>query len=492
MSVTKRILGSITAAAILACCLFSCSSEQISEDERLYRSLFDLNNKIEVKIDISDGELAKMQQDYEKYSSMNSKSPIYRMADKVTIKIGDEEHEIDEVGVRMKGNLSLTDFYDTKKNEMYNLIHLKLSFDETFDDEEHYGADAKKWDSTEERDARKKRTFATLNGIDLKWNKNYDNTYLREYYVHQMFRENGVISPNMNLAATTVGKNYCGVFSIYEQVDGNFIERNFPEEDWGGDLYKAAWTMKPANYKTTVTYGIEDEDKGEKYNFDLKTNKKSSKHESLENLLSVINDPDVTKDKFDEVVDSDSFINFAALTYFAGDPDDMRNNYNNHYVYFRKSDGKAVFIPYDDDRVLGICVGWNPTGSAMTTISPFSPMSVGNKSEQVNPLYRLTILDDDCYYLDEYTEKIKELSKSDWLTEEKFKTYFDKAEQNYSDVTKPDAVFENADNDRFVFGMDDGEFSGGDKSNMSVGDYFSQLLETVNEDLSDAASSPQS
>ncbi len=480
----SKIISAALALAMSASILCSCDSQQVSLDEKIYQSLFNLDNKVEINIDISDDELAKMEKDYEKYSEMNSKSPIYRMADKVTVKIGDEKYEIDEVGVRMKGNLSLSDFYDTDKKDMYNLIHLKLSFDETFDDEKYYGDSAKKWDTPEQRDERKKRTFATLNGIDLKWNKNYDNTYLREYYTNEMFRSNNVIAQRMNLAATTFGGKYCGVYTIYEKIDNNFIERNFPEEDWGGDLYKAAWTMSPANYKSNVTYGIEDADEGTSYNFDLKTNKKTSKHEKLKNLLEVINDPDVTKDKLESVIDADSFISFAAASYFAGDPDDMRNNYNNHYVYFRKSDGKAVFIPYDSDRVMGICVGWNPTGNAMTKTSPYSPAAAGNRSAQMNPLYRLTILDDDCYYLDEYTEKIKKLSESEWLSEDNFKKYYDKAKNNYGDVTKPDDEFENADNERFFFSMED-EYDGSEETNMSIGEYFKSIIETTKEAISE-------
>lgn len=478
----KKIIAFSMTVITVALCACSNGQQPVSEEERLYQSLFNLDEKIEIKIDIDDSELAKMEADYEEYEENDSKSPIYRKADKVTFTIGGESYEIDEVGVRMKGNLSLTDFYDEKNSDMYNLIHLKLSFDETFDDEKYYGDDANQWESTQERDERKKRTFATLNGIDLKWNKNYDQTYIREYYSNEMFRENNVVSPKMNLAATTFGGVYCGVFTLYEQVDNNFIERNFPEEDWGGDLYKVAWTRKPANYTMNVTYGIEDADEGLTYNFDLKTNKNTSKHESLENLLDVINDDNVTKESFESVVDKESFLNFAAVSYFTGNPDDMRNNYNNHYVYFRKSDGKAVFIPYDNDRVLGICVGWNPTGSGMTEVSPFSSMAAGNRSKQVNPLYRLTILNDDCYYPDEYTQKIKQLSESEWLTEDNFNERYEKAKANYADCTKPDKNFNNADTQQFEFSLD-GVFDSGDEENMSIKEYFDRIKETVDSEL---------
>ena len=170
-----------------------------TEEEQLYVRLFDLANKVEIQIHMADEELAKMQADYEYYSSFESKSPIYRKAD-VTITIhsaaGTERHEIEEVGVRMKGNTSRTAFYSEEAG-IYNAIHLKLDFQETFDDEEYYGADAKVWADEESREARKDRTFATLEKLDLRWNRCDDGSYLKEYYAFAAYRAFDVLSPHI-------------------------------------------------------------------------------------------------------------------------------------------------------------------------------------------------------------------------------------------------------------------------------------------------------
>ena len=47
------------------------------------------------------------------------------------VKIDGEEYVIEEVGVRMKGDLSRKDFYGD--DGYINAVHFKLSFDETFD-----------------------------------------------------------------------------------------------------------------------------------------------------------------------------------------------------------------------------------------------------------------------------------------------------------------------------------------------------------------------
>ena len=81
----------------------------------------------------------------------------------------------------------------------------------------------------------------------------------------------------------------------------------------------------------------------------MKTNTDTSGHESMKRLLETINKPDASKEDFESVADMDELALMTAINFAMGNQDDMRNNYNNHYVYFRKSDGKAVFIPYDNE-----------------------------------------------------------------------------------------------------------------------------------------------
>ena len=130
----------------------------------IYNELFDINNKVSIYIDINEAELLKIQKDYEDFSSRGSKSPIYRMCDLV-ITINCDQYYLNEVGIRMKGNTSRTNFYDEAKG-IYNFINYKLKFTETFDDEDDYKEDEiKVWEDTAARKERKNRTFATLEGL---------------------------------------------------------------------------------------------------------------------------------------------------------------------------------------------------------------------------------------------------------------------------------------------------------------------------------------
>lgn len=445
-------------------------------EEELYEELFDIQNTISIQLEISQEELDKLQQDYIRYDTHNSKSPIYRIVDKAVITIDEEVFEIEEVGIRLKGNTSRVPVYDKKTGGM-NLSHYKLSFNETFDDETYYGEDAKVWESETAKQERKDRRFATLKELEIKWNKNYDDTHIREYYANMLFRKAGVLAQQLNLCSLGVNGDNFGVVNIYEPVDKIFIERNLPQEDWGGDLYKCGWTMRPANYvKSSVTYGIADKDNNEFYNYSLKTNKKNSAHESLINLLTVLDTDNVSQEDFESVIDTGYLVKFLAASYFMGDPDDFRNNYNNHYLYFLKSNGKAIFIPYDNDRCLGLTHSWNPDGSGMTAVSPYSNKAVGNDSKQRNPIIISAILKDG-YYVDAYTEELQNIAKwPEWETEN-FEQIYQMAKTNYEQVITPDIDFENV-KEEFKFSLD-GEFTTGKETNMSYQEYVERLMATL-------------
>lgn len=419
----------------------------------LYNQLFDINNKVTVNINMTKEEIGKLQEDYKKYTDKdeNTKSETYRKAD-VTFTINDKSYTVDEVGIRLKGNMSIRPFYSFTGTP--NLCSFKLSFDETFDNKERYPDDAKEWTAAE-REKRKKRTFATLDKLDLKWNISYDETNIREIYATQLFSSQDLMVQNIGLSQLTLNGNNYGLIKIYEPVDKKFLEKRLPKAAQGGDLYKCIWTecdssgnktgkWHGVDYSTDNSYGIQDNENGIKYNFNLKTNKKSSKHETLINFLNVINKPGVSKEELEQVLDVDAYAKFMAAEYFAGDPDDMRNNFNNHYIYFRKDNGKAVFIVYDNDRTMGITYGMNKN---CAEINPFSNSSI-TMGEQKNKLIKDTITSDArgdfTYIRDKYSAALDELSKSDILSSDaKFNEMYEKAKANYEDIITPYMEFAN-------------------------------------------------
>ncbi len=425
-------------------------------DINTYNDLFNFNNKVTLQITMQQSEMKKLQADYEKYSSRgDSKSEIYRKAD-VTISVAGKTYTIEEVGIRLKGNVSLEPVY--AEDGTLNITHYKLSFDETFDDKTEYGSEAKVWKNENERKLRKKRTFATMNGLEVKWNFNYDETNIREIYAAKLFESSDVLVQKINLSQLKFNGNNYGVVKIYEPVDKTFLEKRLPKEAIGGDLYKCAWgklnngtgNYSGATYKTSTISSIGETEKsiGKKFVYSIKTNKSSTDHSSLKNFIKAVNKSNPSKESIEAVLDTDYFARFMAAYYFAGDPDDIRNNYNNHFIYFRKDNGKAIFIPYDNDRTLGVTYGYNPDGKGCSDRNPYSGWAAGANGGQENPLINLTIIDNNNktfnYVKDIYTKQLKALAASDLMkSDADFVMNYNKAKKNYESVITPSVKFAN-------------------------------------------------
>jgi hypothetical protein len=252
-----------------------------------------------------------------------------------------------------------------------------------------------------------------------------------------------------------------GVFTINEPVDKVFLSKRLPENALGGDLYKCGWAgNQNASFLSTDSIGIEDEDAREFYAYDLKTNKKISAHESLVNLIGSLNSATVTKEDFGRLIDTGTFLPFAAVSYLLGNPDDMRNNYNNFYLYFRADNGKAVFIPYDYDRCLGITAHWNPTHTGVTDDDPFSAELLaidrndgGKDRTQQNPVILYSVAGGG-YYVREYAALLAQIAQSDWFTLENFTEIFRIARTNYRFFAYPGKEFKNARGLHLSFDLD--------------------------------------
>lgn len=448
-----------------------------TQEQALFSRLFDTENRITIALHMEQAELEKLQQDYTRYQSRGSKSPIYRMADMdITIEssAGTEKYHLEQVGVRMKGNTSRTDFY-TAEQGITGLIHLKLSFQETFDDPDYYGSDALTW-AEADRAEREDRTFAGLSKLDLKWNRCDDTSYIREIYAYDAFRTQGLLAPHANLASVDWSGLHMGVYTIYEPVDKKFLKRNLPSEQLGGDLYKLGWTSEGASFTSVSSMGVEDEDAGEFFVYDLKTNKKTSDHAALCRLIEQLNREQPDRDTLEQLVDMDAFLRYAAVSYLLGNPDDLRNNYNNSYIYFRGDTGQMLVIPYDYDRCLGITKHWNPTGDAVTTDSPFTLEMAAGLGQQESPLFLSTVCQGGLY-VEEYARLVEQLG-SVVLDTARFAEMADRARQLYAGDATPDRQFHNGTGYRFQFDATlSSDFAGQD--NISFFDYAQAKLETL-------------
>ncbi|MCM1194318.1 MAG: CotH kinase family protein [Corallococcus sp.] len=422
-------------------------------ENKVYEALFSENSTVAIDIDMSDAEWKKLNQDYIDFLSKGGKSPIYRMANSVIIGIDDGNgwlnYYYEEVGVRMKGNTSRHAFYSN--GGFTNNIHMKLSFKQTFDDvSDGYTQDELKvWSNASERAARKNRTLGGMEKIDIKYNSTADETYVRELYAMKLFRDNGIYAPNVTLCSLTAleknkTKKNLGVYRIYEPIDEVFVTRNIGEAKVG-DLWKCTYTTTgPADLTTNELdkrVGVEDELKGEFYSYDKKTNKKKNATTGLRDLSSVknfITALNKSNADYSKLIDVEYFAKFEAVNYILGNPDCIRNNYNNYYLYFR-ADGRAIIIPYDYDRCLGITKDWNPTGSANMNVTPYTRTVAATGGGQTNPLY-INLIDKGAptgsgSALSLYRQNLLTLNSSQALTALTFDNYKNNFKSKYAQYT---------------------------------------------------------
>ena len=468
--------------------------EDVICDNVSTHDLFDINNIIDININISNEELEKIENDYKLYSSKGLKSPIYRKCESITINIikngKSNVFTFYDVGIRMKGNTSRKSFYEN--DNIKDIIHFKISFEETFDSSYYNSNEKTDWTLYEssQRQSRKNRTFLGLEKLDLRYNKVKDKSYIKEYYASMMYNDFGIITPKMNfssLSLTHSGKtlNY-GIYLVTEPLDDILIKNvlndnsnyiNLPslnEELNGtygtlnkiGQLYKASYSSGRADMTKVddILFGVETDTFTPSY--ELKTNKKTNDNTLIKNMISILNNSDLNE--INKVVDLEYFAMYEAVATVLSDPDSLRNNYNNYAMYFRKTDGKMIIIPIDLDRSLGIGNEYDPFGDCNTTISPFSDIT-SNKEKQVNNLYLKTILKD-TYVRDLYIDNLNKVLDSKWCDINYFNSIYNKVKSNYSDFEK--TCF-------YKVGFSNEERYKENSNNMSFSDFINRRKEVI-------------
>jgi spore coat protein CotH len=427
-----------------------------AKSQFVYDDLFNLGNKVSINVEVPDDELRALQSDYE----TGLKSEIYRRASKVTITIRNNNEDFiwtfDNVGIRQKGNTSRRSIFDDGNPSKLNKNHYKLSFDETFTNKEMYSASyINKYGNAKNST----REFLGLSGIDIKWNKNYDMTHIKEVYSQMMYNSFGVISQKAGIASFKLNNLDYGIVTIYQKASKSLIKEslkkgnivNMPswdEEKKGtngitgenyGDLYKctygtghdSGWGGPDMSKNSISGSGIGVSNISGSYIpiYDRKTAVDASYNDfRLKNLVNTVNNKNYSE--IEKLVDMEYFAVFQAVGYFVGNPDDMRYDFNNYMIYIRRTDGKAVFVPIDQDRCFGIIKDWNVMEGLMH-VDIFGK-ECANNQDQRNQLILKTILDKNTECSKEYVEWIKTIASSKWVSSNSFNELFRLAKQTYS------------------------------------------------------------
>lgn len=319
-----------------------------------YEVLFDNSKLHQIKLVVTEEEWDGLSGDMLDYASKDGsmRTGNYRKADLIYT---DENGEVmlGEVGFRTKGNTSRT--LPEDENGLHR-FHFKLKFNETFAMTE----------GTSEFEARDNRTFGGLEELNFKANNGSDSSYIREIFSYDLLNAFGVITARASMAELTiiidgVEQDY-GIVTYTEPVDKDFLTKRFGKEYNDGNLYKCLWqnygpaTLMPLERVSAV--GIKDWEKNYRPAYDLKTNKKEKNFDDLKDFIEQINalEGEEFKAYLDSHMEVDRFIKAQALDVLLGHIDGYRSMGNNYYLYFHEN-GKAEWIPYDYDNILG--AGWD-------------------------------------------------------------------------------------------------------------------------------------
>ena len=390
------------------------SGDDVLMADSLYDEFFAETSKVDLTLKFKDLQTIKDVSEYGK--DANSKyADIYFPAD-LEVNMNGKEFIYHDVGVRTKGNVfSRFELFENGKYKDGSRIHFKLKFDEFFDNKDFYKGNLsrylKDWTGKEaEVKLRDGRAMCGFKKLDLKFNKDNDPTFLRNAYANMLLREYGVMASNVNLTKLTVKYGESTLFSdIYQAVEvinKQFLKRRLTKNGAKGDLYKLGWVGNSGadlcangaikkdnsgNYIADYKIGVEDKQTDKYYIYDLKTNETSSDHSSLVNLIRVLDETSAVstyKEDLESVLDLEAFGVQQALSYVIGSPDDLRNNYNNTYLYFNPDNGKAYFLPVDFDHSLGSKDFQGTNWPTSTKLQGYQ----SNRGYLYQPLYWKTIL----------------------------------------------------------------------------------------------------
>ena len=373
----------------------------VQNEDEMYKKLYDKKNKISVVLDFTNNALKSLQN----YGNTNTIQKDMYHPCTMTLKINDETYTYEEVGARMKGNTSRTDSFvkDDDTLDKSRFLNLKLSFSQTFDDEEDNDYYIREWESKDIRKERKNRRLGGQKKVDLKWNKNQDQTFTKASYCLYAYEQEGIPAQKDNVVQVTIKNEKDSstfLMDMMEALDEIFATSHFTTEDSTGNLYKSLYGSDgPADFSRSSLRSVGVETPSWSPIYDLKTNDKEPDHTLLTKLINTLNDDKRSASEFkstlDSMVDVDEFLKYSALSWVIGNPDDMRNNYNNYYTYFRSSDNKLVIIPYDVDRCFGILQDWE---IHTENYSYNSYKQVTNNQDLRNPLFYRTFLTGTSWY----------------------------------------------------------------------------------------------
>lgn len=248
--------------------------------------------------------------------------------------------QIDNIGIRTKGNLSLRSVVQMSDSDRYSF---KLSFNEYVN-----------------------QTLGGLEKINL--NNNYsDASYMREYLAYELAETMGLPTPKYSFVNVYINDELWGFYLAVEQIGTSYLERHF--DNAYGALYKGVMTGRGSDLLWL------DDDPDSYTGLELKSN--SHNGNVLIDMLDELNHGT----DYESVLLVEEALKYIALNVVTNNMDSyIGGNKQNYYLY--EQDGVFSILPWDYNMAFGgmgggIGMGRGGQSRSQTAGSPAGDASIG-------------------------------------------------------------------------------------------------------------------
>jgi len=163
-----------------------------------------------------------------------------------------------------------------------------------------------------------------------------DSSTLNENFASRVYRQLGIPATRATHALLTLNGRDLGVYVVKESYDADYVRRHFPEDSRRpGNLYEGGF-VGDVDRKLQRDAG-----RGPDGDSDL-IRLRSALNAPIGERLAAIH----------LALDVDQFLTLASIQLLLDDRDGYVRNRNNYRIYFRGTDGRAVFLPSGMDQWL--------------------------------------------------------------------------------------------------------------------------------------------
>lgn len=247
-------------------------------------------------------------------------------------------HHLDSVNIRLKGNSS------------YSHPGNKKSFKMDFND----------YVSGQKYDGLKKLNF----------NNGYkDPTFLREKIFMDLCHEIGVPAPRINFCNVYMNNTFWGFYTMVEQVDKEFIQNNFDDDN--GNLFKAGDAFTNTSIVANLKYIDGQQSSYQDWRYELKTNETENNWTDLVQFVDFINNSSTAnfQSNLNTNVNLPRLYKSIATDVLFSNLDSYQNSARNYYIYHDSLADKWEWIKWDANESFGSYSG-GPGGGSMLTLAP--------------------------------------------------------------------------------------------------------------------------